>query len=44
MAEGVETWADFLAVCEMGFDLVQGYIFAKPMNAQKFAQTCWAGT
>ena len=42
MAEGVETWADFLAVRELGFDLVQGYLFAKPMSAQKFAQTCWA--
>jgi EAL domain-containing protein (putative c-di-GMP-specific phosphodiesterase class I) len=43
VAEGVETWADFLAVREMGFDLVQGFLFAKPMSAQKFAQTCWAG-
>jgi len=43
VAEGVETWADFLTVREMGFDLVQGFLFAKPMSAQKFAQTCWAG-
>jgi len=43
VAEGVETWDDFLAVREMGFDLVQGFLFAKPMSAQKFAQTCWAG-
>jgi EAL domain-containing protein (putative c-di-GMP-specific phosphodiesterase class I)/CheY-like chemotaxis protein len=43
VAEGVETWADFLAVREMGFDLVQGFLFAKPMSAEKFAQTCWAG-
>ena len=42
VAEGVETWADFLAAREMGFDLVQGFLFAKPMSAQKFAQTCWA--
>jgi sensor c-di-GMP phosphodiesterase-like protein len=42
VAEGVETWADFLAVRELGFDLVQGYLFAKPMSAQKFAKTCWA--
>jgi EAL domain-containing protein (putative c-di-GMP-specific phosphodiesterase class I) len=42
VAEGVETWADFIAVREMGFDLVQGFLFAKPMSAQKFAQTCWA--
>jgi EAL domain-containing protein (putative c-di-GMP-specific phosphodiesterase class I) len=37
VAEGVETRADFLAVREMGFDLVQGFLFAKPMTAQKFA-------
>lgn len=42
VAEGVETWADFLAVRAMGFDLAQGFLFAKPMSAQKFAQTCWA--
>jgi len=29
-------------VREMGFDLVQGFLFAKPMSAQKFARTCWA--
>jgi EAL domain-containing protein (putative c-di-GMP-specific phosphodiesterase class I)/CheY-like chemotaxis protein len=44
VAEGVETWADFLAVRDMGFDLAQGFLFAKPMSAQKFALTCWAGT
>ena len=44
VAVGVETWADFLAVREMGFDLVQGFLFAKPMSAQKFAQTCWAAS
>jgi EAL domain-containing protein (putative c-di-GMP-specific phosphodiesterase class I) len=42
VAEGVENWADFLAVREMGFDLVQGFLFAKPMTPQKFVQTCWA--
>jgi EAL domain-containing protein (putative c-di-GMP-specific phosphodiesterase class I) len=44
VAEGVETWADFIAVREMGFDLVQGFLFAKPMTAEKFAQTCWAAS
>jgi EAL domain-containing protein (putative c-di-GMP-specific phosphodiesterase class I) len=44
VAEGVENWADFLAVRDMGFDLVQGFLFAKPMSAQKFAQTCWAAS
>ena len=42
VAEGIECWADFLTVREMGFDLVQGFLFAKPMSAQKFAETCWA--
>jgi len=39
VAEGVETRADFLTVRELGFDLVQGFLFAKPMTAQKFART-----
>ncbi len=44
VAEGVETWADFLTVREMGFDLVQGFLFAKPVTAQKFVETCWAAS
>lgn len=44
VAEGVETWGDFLAARDIGFDLVQGFLFAKPMSAEKFAQTCWAGS
>jgi EAL domain-containing protein (putative c-di-GMP-specific phosphodiesterase class I) len=44
VAEGVETWADFLTVREMGFDLVQGFLFAKPVSAQKFVQTCWSSS
>jgi EAL domain-containing protein (putative c-di-GMP-specific phosphodiesterase class I) len=39
VAEGVETRADFIAVSEMGFDLVQGFLFAKPMAARNFART-----
>ncbi len=42
VAEGVETWADFLAVRDMGFDLVQGSLFARPSSAEQFARTCWA--
>jgi EAL domain-containing protein (putative c-di-GMP-specific phosphodiesterase class I) len=39
VAEGVETRADFSAVREMGFDEVQGFLFAKPMMAKKFMRT-----
>ena len=39
VAEGVETRADFLTVREIGFDLAQGFLFGKPMTAQKFART-----
>ena len=35
VAEGVETRADFFTVREMGFDVVQGFLFAKPMTAKK---------
>jgi EAL domain-containing protein (putative c-di-GMP-specific phosphodiesterase class I) len=40
VAEGVETQADFLTVREMGFNLVQGLLFGKPMTAKKFARRC----
>jgi hypothetical protein len=43
MAEGVETWADFLAVRELGFDLVQGFLFAEPMTLEQLVKTCWTG-
>jgi EAL domain-containing protein (putative c-di-GMP-specific phosphodiesterase class I)/CheY-like chemotaxis protein len=39
VAEGVETRADFLTVREMGFDKVQGFLFARPSTAKKFART-----
>jgi EAL domain-containing protein (putative c-di-GMP-specific phosphodiesterase class I) len=42
VAGGIETWSDFLTVRDLGFDLVQGPLFAKSMSAEKFAQTCWA--
>jgi EAL domain-containing protein (putative c-di-GMP-specific phosphodiesterase class I) len=44
VAEGVETTADLLAVREMGADLVQGFLFAKPMGAKKFATTMLSRT
>jgi len=39
VAEGVETPADLIAAHEIGFDLVQGFLFGKPMEARKFART-----
>jgi EAL domain-containing protein (putative c-di-GMP-specific phosphodiesterase class I) len=44
VAEGVETWADFLAVRALGFDLVQGFLFAEPAAAEQFARSCWTST
>ena len=38
VAEGVETRADFLTARELGFDLIQGFFLAKPMEPQKFAR------
>lgn len=42
VAEGVETQADFLAVRDLGFDLLQGSMFAKPMASHKFERTMLA--
>jgi EAL domain-containing protein (putative c-di-GMP-specific phosphodiesterase class I)/CheY-like chemotaxis protein len=39
VAEGVETMGDFLTVRDIGFDLAQGFLFAKPMAAMRFART-----
>lgn len=38
VAKGVETRADFIMARELGFDIVQGFFFAKPMEAKKFAR------
>jgi EAL domain-containing protein (putative c-di-GMP-specific phosphodiesterase class I) len=38
VAQGVETRADFLAAHDMGFDLIQGYLFGKPVAVRKFAR------
>src|SRR6202165_4630415 len=42
VAVGVESRDDFIAVNEMGFDLVQGYLFGKPMGIKKFARSTLA--
>ena len=42
VAEGVETRADFVTANEMGFDMVQGYLFGKPMGLKKFARSALA--
>ena len=39
VAKGIERTADFRAARDIGIDLGQGYLFAKPMEAQKFART-----
>lgn len=39
IAQGVETRADFLTAHELDFDLVQGYLFSKPMGVKKFARS-----
>ena len=36
---GVETYADFVTARELGFDMIQGFLFAKPMGAQSFVHT-----
>jgi EAL domain-containing protein (putative c-di-GMP-specific phosphodiesterase class I) len=38
VAEGVETRADFIAARELGFDLIQGFFFGRPMEPHKFAR------
>ncbi len=38
VAEGVESRPDFIAARELGFDLIQGYFLAKPMEPHKFAR------
>jgi EAL domain-containing protein (putative c-di-GMP-specific phosphodiesterase class I) len=39
LAQGVETRADFVTAHGMGFDLVQGYLFNRPMGVRKFARS-----
>ena len=42
VAEGVEIQSDFLVVRELGFDLLQGHMFAKPMAPRKFERAMLA--
>src|SRR6478735_344349 len=39
VAEGVESRADLVSASELGFDLMQGYLFGKPMPLKKFARS-----
>ncbi|MBR0824605.1 EAL domain-containing response regulator [Bradyrhizobium manausense] len=39
LAEGIESRADLIAANEIGFDLVQGYLFGKPAPLKKFARS-----
>ena len=39
LAQGIETRADFVTAHGIGFDLVQGYLFSKPMGVKKFARS-----
>lgn len=39
VAEGVESRADLVAANELGFNLVQGFLFGKPMPLKKFARS-----
>uniref|UniRef100_Q07I46 Response regulator receiver modulated diguanylate phosphodiesterase n=1 Tax=Rhodopseudomonas palustris (strain BisA53) TaxID=316055 RepID=Q07I46_RHOP5 len=38
-ATGIESRADYVTAHQIGFDLVQGYLFGKPMAVQKFARS-----
>ena len=39
VAEGVETAAQLEALREQGCDLIQGYLFARPMSSRALAQS-----
>jgi EAL domain-containing protein (putative c-di-GMP-specific phosphodiesterase class I) len=39
VAKGLERTADCRVVCQLGFEIGQGFLFAKPMEAARFART-----
>lgn len=39
VAQGIETRADFVTAHDLGFDLMQGYLFSRPMGVKKFARS-----
>ncbi len=39
VAVGIENYADFFTARDLGFDLVQGFLFAKPMGVQSFVRS-----
>jgi EAL domain-containing protein (putative c-di-GMP-specific phosphodiesterase class I) len=39
VAEGIETQDDFHAVQDLGFDVVQGFLFHRPTTVRRFART-----
>jgi EAL domain-containing protein (putative c-di-GMP-specific phosphodiesterase class I) len=43
VAVGIENYADFFTARELGFDLVQGFLFAKPMGVQTFMRAIGPG-
>lgn len=42
VATGIESRGDYVAAHEIGFDLVQGFLFGKPMGVKKFARSASA--
>ena len=44
VAQGVESRADLVMANELGFDLVQGFLFGKPMPVKKFAKAALTRT
>jgi EAL domain-containing protein (putative c-di-GMP-specific phosphodiesterase class I) len=43
VAVGVENYADLCTARELGFDLIQGFLFAKPMGLQTFMRAIGPG-